>query len=674
MKLSNLKIAFLIGFTYFLFLIFTLTHYNIYSDAVNHLTRGQAYLHYFLTGKKDYSDLLSWKRYWQKPESLLIDADMPKQEVVKRSIYQEDGVTFSYLMDYDGNGHPPLSDILSSFSNFIFFQKLGLINDIDSYRIYGVFLTALLVGLIYWWGVKVYGNLAGIFAAFILATYPLFWAHAHFNTEKDIPETVYFAFFIFSVWRGIVKKSKLWLIGSGIFFGLALGTKFNILFSVLVIIPWIFFMVTYIKKNVWIWTSLATALFIGILIFVLSWPFLWPDPLGRIMVTLKFYKVLGLASETPRLLPFFGINTYALQTILFTTPIVILIFFSFGMVEVIGRLRYEKDKISLLFILWFFITLARVSLPGTNIYGGVRQIMEFIPPMAVISGLGASVLIQKLKFNFLKLLFVFFIFTSLVYSLVRLHPNEEVYFNSLIGGLAGAKTRNFPHWGETYGASYRAAAKWINDNGIEGSKVVFAYELMPNIPTLFLRRNFDFSNTLRSGYLKDGEYAITLINQGFEGRSYYDLYLENFIKPVYEAKVDNIPILKVWKNSEDHLKYPLVEKQDPDVSFQKTREGIKIDLGEARRISRLEIDYNNKESCKALLQGFLRISKDGQNWEQIPGTLPDDWRISKLGEQPKEGHFIEPFVGQEARYIDLILLPTDTCLANVIRVRFFYFE
>src|SRR5690606_15748951 len=101
--------------------------------------------------------LESYKAYWQDPDKLGISADVPKSEVSSRSYYQNSAVTYSWYLAHDGEGHPPLSDIISAAFNRVLFGKLRLINDIDSYRVYGVFLAAVTVGLIFYWVSKYYG-------------------------------------------------------------------------------------------------------------------------------------------------------------------------------------------------------------------------------------------------------------------------------------------------------------------------------------------------------------------------------------------------------------------------------------------------------------------------------------------------------------------------------------
>lgn len=698
MKQKLLAIFF--GLLFFIFGLVTLPHYGINWDTINHLPRGQAYLRYLVTGKKDFAELPEffngWQKegqwYWQDPASLRIRSDMLGNNVPARSLYQNDSTTFSYFMEHDGYGHPPLSDILSSVFNVVLFNKLKIINDIDSYRVYGVLLAATLVGLVYYWSSSVYGNFAGLISVFSLSLYPLFWAESHFNTEKDIPLIAYWTFMFFSIWKAIKYKSWKWILMSGIFFGFALGTKFNILFSVFVIIPWLFLVLfsqyknekrknigKFLKKNIWIIWSGLIAILIGFVIFVGTWPYLWPDIVTRVGKVFGFYKGIGLTVQSGNgYMELFGINTFVSQWIIITTPIVILFLFLIGMVTAVFRIKKEKETTSFLFILWFIVPIVRASWPGTVIYGGVRQLMEYIPAMAILCGLGANSLrdlINKLFGSRLRVKTIVSViivlgFTPLIIKLVRIHPNENVYFNSLIGGLAGAKERNIPYWGFSFGSPYRQAALWINKNVEEGANVVYTHDLIPNLPRIWLRQDLNLYNGNRNGYLGKGEYAMGLVYDGTKERSYYDSYLERFVEPVYEVKVDGVSILKIWKNDKEHLKEEYKEKLLSGVVFEKKPWGIRFDLGKTNKIWRLEIDYSQKY-CEPLLFGYTQISKDGKDWQRLPGVLPDDWRISLLGEQPKNGKFIEPFVGQNVRFIDLAVSPGDTCLTKINNFRIY---
>lgn len=689
----RLRTSVLLAILFFAIGLITLPDYGINWDTINHLPRGQAYLNYIVSGKKDYSGLpvvfQDWFKknewFYQDPTTLSIKTNLPKGQFVTRSYYQNDSLDYSYFMKYDGAGHPPLSDILSAAFNRVLYAKLHLVNDIDSYRVYGLLLAACLVGLIYYWTTSELGPISGIVATLSLASYPLFWSESHFNNEKDIPEAFYWSFFMFCFWKAITTKKLKWFILTGISAGFAFGTKFNILFSIFAVIPWTFiylfyrskpikYFINYIKSfKVWIGMLSIPVLMIGI--FVASWPYLWPDPISRFGSVLGFYKLLGTTdTPMPGYMTFFGFNSFPAQWILFTTPPIVIFLGVLGIISTLFNIRKGNSNFSLLVLFWFLVPILRVVWPHANTYGGIRQLMEYIPALAILCGLGFSTLLAFGKKRWGKYgVYILSIIVGLgflinIKNLSTIHPNENVYFNSLIGGLNGAKEKNFPFWGFSFGTPYREAIVWLNDHAEPNATLVFAFELIPNFPRIWLRPDIQLINAERSGYLAAGEYAITLNYQGTDKRSYYDRYLAEFVDPVFTAQVDGVPIVSIWKNSQEHLKAPLSEKLVTSPQTKVTDEGIFISLKNSIRLWRLEVDYSQK-SCTKLASGWVYISNDNINFEKMPGELPDEWRISKIGEQPKNGHYVEPFVGQEAQYIKLLIKPVDTCLKKITAVR-----
>lgn len=683
-KKTNWLLAFLLGGLFFIVGFLTLPHYGINWDTINHLPRGQAYLNYFLTGKKDYSNLPKYEPYWQKPESLGIDASISKDKVSTRSWYQLNVADFKGFMESDGSGHPPLSDILSSFFNRVFFGKLRLVNDIDSYRIYSIFLASCLVGLIFWWVAENYGLVTGVVSSLSLAMYPLFWSESHFNNEKDIPETVFWSFLIFCVWKGFTTKKSWWILISGIFFGLALGTKFNVLFIPLVLVPWLLFywfgkyskkfnLNLLIRDNLKLLIAVFMAIIFGIVIFVGSWPYLWPDPITRLASVLGFYREIGLTENST-------INTYALRWIITTSPPIILSLSLVGIIYSFTKGLKEKNKTSLLFLLWLIVPIARVTWPGTTIYGGIRQVMEYIPAMAVLAGIGAFWILNTVKKKkFIYFFAVFIITVNYLFLAVRLyqiHPNENVYFNSLIGGLKGAKEKNVPFWGNSFGAAYRQGVVWMNENLPYEARISYARELMPNIPTFWFRPDLKLHNSFRSGYLRKGEYIITLVYQGVEKTSYFDAYLDRFLIPVFEAKVDDVPILKIWKNDIEHTKNEYLSEKETNDFTMSTKENITtFDFGKIIYLSRLEASYKEDLSCKKISSAYVQVSEDGDKWERLPGTMPDeDWSTPQIGVHPEDGKFMIPFAAEKLRFMRIISFPVDSCLTKITNKKVYYFD
>ncbi len=688
MQLTIKKIAFIAGSLFFILGVATLPHYGINWDTINHLPRGQAYLNYFLTGKKDFSNLPKWKDYWQDPDSLTIKSDINKNDIPRRSLYQSDATTFTWFLAHDGNGHPPLSDILSSFFNKVLFQDLCLINDIDSYRVYSISLSAALVFLTIIWVNKAYkSKIASIVAALSLALYPLFWSESHFNNEKDIPETVYWSFLLFCVWQLSLHKNAKWALLSGLFLGLCIGTKFNVLFLPIVVVPWLttVFLANFpkkkkeFKKYIFPWLKVAVfggfSTILGIIIFIGTWPYLWADPVSRIFGVLKFYKNIGLTqSPDPRFVGIFHLNAYPITWITITTPLVILLFAMVGISFAFPQIRREKDKLTLLYLLWMIVPILRVTAPGTTVYGGIRQIMEYIPALAIFAGFGAKKISEYLVTKNISktavgiLLFASFI--PITIKLIQIHPNENVYFNPLIGGLSGAKANSIPSWGNTFGSAYREGISWINKNATPNAKLVLTNELLPNVPKIFVRTDLDFHNSQRSGYLRNGEYAMTLVYAGTENRSYYDSYLEKFLKPVYEAKVDDVAVVKVWQNSDKNLYQPWKEEEIKIKKPLIEKDLITIPLEKTENLARLEI-YYNQINCPELKSGIVQTSKDEISWESQVGELPNYWKISYLGKQPSNGKFIEPFTGQPIKSIRIKVAPANTCLTQIKSVKVF---
>lgn len=678
----KLKIAFFLGLLFFLISLLTLPHYGINWDTINHLPRGQAYLNYFLTGRKDFNNLPRFEAYWQDPSALGIRSDKPKSEIVRRSLYENDGFTFRDLMGWDGRGHPPLSDILSSLFNKVLFVKLGIVNDIDSYRIYGVLLASILVGLVFYWTSIYFGSLAGFVSALSLATYPLFWSEAHFNTEKDIPEAVYWSFFLFVFSSGIIKKSSKIILLSGIFFGLALGTKFNILFSFAVLIPWVlvywFSCKPKFKENKKIIAFSFFAILLGFSIFIATWPFLWQDLVWGLGQVFGFYKSIGFTGGSGSISNLMTPNFYPIKWITLTTPAVTLFLCLISLFALPKVIKRDKTKIGLLFLLWFLIPILRVSSKETVIYGGVRQIMEYIPAMAILSGVGFKFIYEKFEKKIkpipnLGYIIAAVLFLPILFKIIQIHPNESAFFNFLAGGLKGAREVNIASWANTFGAAYRKGIIWINKNTEPNSKLTFAFELMPNIPNIWVRKDILFHNTRRSGFIRDGEYAITLTYQGTAERSYYDRYLEQTQIPVYQETVDGVPVLKIWKNTKENSVARFKELVGVQDAFLLSKTGsLEIILSKFANLAYLDLTFSNLD-CSKLVSGRVSYSKDDVNWVLSSDILPTG-QISIYGEQPSDKRLVYSFLGEKAKRIKIEYFPNNACLKNIIDYKVYRLE
>lgn len=667
MKKINLW-ALIIFFVFLFFGLLTLSDYGVNWDMPIHYVRGQGYLHYFLSGKRDYSD------FKIKPPS-------------RKSIYQIiDYLDTSYYLKND-SGHPPLSDILASLSNYVFYQKLNILDDLESYHFFILLVSSLLVVSVFWWNTREYGLFAGVIAALSLSLYPLFLAESHFNV-KDPVETFFYFLTIYYFYLGVKNQSWFWFFLSAVVCGFAMGTKFNIFFAPVIIVLWLAvkFLKDLIRLKIKfllklkqipkkIWGSLFLYPVIVFSIFFFSWPYLWSDPINRLWRILGFYKQLGISAENlPEFLIFGIFKSYPLQTLIYTTPVVILIFTIFGVTSALFAFKEEKHKTSFLFLIWMIIPILRVSFKDAGIYGGLRQIMEFAPAMALLAGLGAEncrkLVIEKLrlgskrKTSFVVSFVIVLSFLPITKKMADIHPNQNVYFNFLIGGLKGAKEKNYPYWGDTLGSVYKQGVEWLNQNAEKNARVALVVGGGGNIPETYFRKDIKFANGFWSGSKKEGEYLIEATYQDWIREYYYaGEYVEKILQPVYEVKVDDVPILEVWKNDLEHTKKEYLNEDWLDsrsINWRKDDDFYLIELKDSVEITNIVIIYGG-DDCS--LMGVLDFysSLDKENWEILREPIKE-----YMIDGPSISY---PVAARKAKYVKIMVNPSVDCAFEIKNVK-----
>ncbi len=644
--------------------LYTNSNYGISWDEPTHFKRGQAYLHYFITGKLTYDDLPDY-------DPLKARTDPSYHE---RSVYQIDSFNVNYHLNNDG-GHPPLNGILASLGNYIFYQKLGVLQDIEGYHVFGIFVSAALVGLVCLWASETFGKLAGAISAIFMATYPLFLGESHFNI-KDPIETAFFVACLYFLWKAFDRRRARFFIVSGIFAGLALGTKFNIFFAAPIVFLW--FLIAFsqnskkLKKFIFSPATLISIVAFPILvaaIFFGTWPYLWQDFINNTVSVFQYYKDIG--TETNFQPSFFigDLNTYAIRWIILTTQPILLFSFILGLI----RIRGEWKKNSCVLVLWFLlfaITVVRVTMPQTSIYGGVRQIMEYIPAMALIGGVGAAKLIELLgrKSQILRFALVAAVAVISIGTVVSVHPNENVYFNGIAGGLAEAKRKGIPGAGNSFGNGYRQAVMWLNENAPIGAKIALVQGTNQNIPQMWFRPDLSFSNYHWSGILREGEYVMELTHN-YETKVYWYAweYVENMLNPAHMIKVQNADIATIWKNDLAGTKIEFTkQEQTINLKSEINKDHLRISLNSPAKISRIRITYDTLIGCTPTKSVRIETSLDNKKWitEKDADTgvqLPK--AVDKVTEE-----FQYFFAARDAKYIKIYPANRDSCLFKSSKV------
>lgn len=657
----------IVAFVYLFVGIVDLPNYGPNWDESVHFGRGQAILRYLKTGEKDYSKM---------------------QDISRRSYYKNDSYAYTFFEEkfrewkfpITGAGHPPLSDLVASFFNVIFYEKLNILGDVESYHLYSIFLSSLLVGYIFYFVTKEYSFFAGTIAMLSFFLYPLFLGESRFNI-KDIPQACFYTFTALFFYKGITSNKIRWVFLSALAFSFGFGTKFNILFLSFTLLLWLVISKKFFIRHVKIFLSFLLYPILSISIFFLSWPLLWEDPLKRFIYNFNYYKIVGLQGPTESSYTIFGFNTYAAQWILFTTPLAILLLCFFGILYSLTKGWKEKNKLALFILLLFLVPILRVTVPKAVIYGGIRQIAEYIPAMAILAGIGANYLVQNLKlkmqnynvkfkiFNF-RLQLLTFIFELLIIlsfipitlKIISLHPNESIYFNPIIGGLKGASEKNIPGWGNSLGSTYRQGVNWLNKHAEKNAKLAFVYELRSNIAIPDLRNDIELNNQARSLSDRKGEYIIGVTHYGAHNDSIHRKYLERLLYPVYEVNVDGVPVLKVWHNDVAHTlpQYKNLKVKRDGILFKKEDHSLVVDLGEIFTLVKIEIQYDDQD-CTKPQSGHFEYSAYGGKWREADNNF--SYTLSILTNPQARPGFLRVWVPVErTRFIKVVSSGQRSCL------------
>ncbi len=643
-------LAFLIASLFCIIGIATLHDYGITWDAPLHMMRGQSFAHFFTSGKPTDHNvkrlspiLINPGEYASRFFFNAIETDKEGARPVKLPVrpapqrdFQEkkDSPTMSFYdyptwgWDYaiDHYGHPPFVNIVSGLSNMFFFQKLHIMNDIDSYQLIYVVFSAIGVAVVVLFTYEITNSfLAALFAGIALGFFPIFFAESHFNM-KDPIQASFFAGAIWSFWH-FVKENKLkWFFVFIIFTCFALGTKWNIVVFPAIIGLWFLTIRKSSEFKTWVrFKKITLYIFSAVILcglFVISiWPGLWTHPWDIVKI-FSFYSQTGTGIDRLQpagfVLPL-GFNIYPLILLLFETPTLLLFFCLIGILAIF--IKKDTLKSGFLILFWLLIPIIRVVIPMSWFYSGIRFFMEVLPPMVILSAYGFYYSLSFFRkyftpvaYKIIQVVFTLLIAGALVWPLIKLHPNENTYFNLLSGGLQGAYKKNILDWTLTGGNVYKQTADWLNAHAEKNANIAFLNGTMEGLSPLWLRSDISISPYHFSGFDAKGEYIVLLDNM-LDPTVFALRYPQRFLKPVYQVKVDRVPIASIYKNDKQFYITSTPLNETRSFLFSKNiGHGEKGDywifnLNEERRISRLE--FKDTSTCLQHKPSLIKFGQDG---------------------------------------------------------------
>lgn len=307
---------------------------------------------------------------------------------------------------------------------------------------------------------------------------PTLFGHA-FNNPKDLPlacATIWLLHACVTVssaqrlnWRDMLKLGG----AAGFVLGVRPGAWF--LFALMAVVPAVVGLQIArspdaartrgtVVRTLWV---LAGAMVVGWIVMILPWPNAWHSPLlhpiRAAQLAMRFdevYPVLfaGKIYDSNHL-PW----SYLASHVALSEPVPILLLAVWGHIVIwrraFGSAQEKAAALGITFLLWFPMITFVVVRP--NVYDGMRHFLFVLPPLALFSGVAAAGLIQRLQAvpKAVVLPGTVLLLLSAVPAMVRLHPYQNVYFNSLAGRR---ETLHQRYETDYWVSSYREAALWIN--------------------------------------------------------------------------------------------------------------------------------------------------------------------------------------------------------------------
>jgi hypothetical protein len=281
--------------------------------------------------------------------------------------------------------------------------------------------------------------------------------------------------------------------------------------------------------------GLAIYALIALITMYLTWPYLWPDPIGR------FAESIRVMSEFPwgGTVLFNGIKyvptdlPYSYLPVLFglqlTEPVWVL--FLCGIVLVLIKFKEERDLL-LLVAIWFFLPVTAFIIMRPAMYDNFRQVLFILPPVFIMAG----VVFEKIKLPVFQLTLIALVTLPGIVDGVRLHPYEYIYYNHFTGGVQGAQGKfELDYWS----ISYREAAEYMNASIPEKANIWV--EEPAKLFAMFARSDFRIFSPASSKPARRYDYVVTNTRDDLDQTSFPDAKL------VYEISRDGARLTVIKK-------------------------------------------------------------------------------------------------------------------------------
>jgi hypothetical protein len=347
---------------------------------------------------------------------------------------------------------------------------------------------AFLLGLFFLYRLclQLVGKWAALGAVLLYNTQPLLWGHAFINPK----DTALMSFFLASVTSGLeMGRSRALQAGQSLSFlrrlGLAL-LDWCVLLAALLLgltcsmrttgpvagaLAGGYLLLKFGRRALPV-LSVYGAL--AVVVAYATWPGLWGSPLAYLasLRTAANFPWMGKvffegADYFPKDLPRYYLPK--LMGLQYTEPALLL-----GLGGALLAAAYTWKgrydwRLTGLLAAWLFAPVLAAVVLRPPLYDNARQLLFIIPPLFVFAAVAFQWLFDRLRSPVVASLLVAACLAPGLIGLLRLHPYQYVYYNSLAGGVAGAARQyDLDYWG----TAYQEGVAYINAVAPKGAKVM----------------------------------------------------------------------------------------------------------------------------------------------------------------------------------------------------------
>jgi hypothetical protein len=267
---------------------------------------------------------------------------------------------------------------------------------------------------------------------------------------------------------------------------------------------------------------------LALLTMYLTWPYLWPDPLGHLVesaIVMSRYPWRGEVLYAGTLYPSTGLPASYLPVLLAiqlteTAWLAILSGVVIALVLTLRRVA-AAGSLLLLALVWCVLPLLGFIISHSPLYDNFRQVLFVLPPLFILAGLAFDRIDhRRLRFAAIALAVLPGIIAGAL-----LHPYEYIYYNSLVGSTHGAFRRyELDYWG----TSYREAANYLAE--VAPANATVWVEGPTHLLQLYARPDLKIYSTYESARLDRYDYVVALTRFDLDLTSYPDAPVVHIIQ------------------------------------------------------------------------------------------------------------------------------------------------